>query len=68
MSIDEETVEERGGELRVVQTGLRRYFERQEARERAIPYLRGLLSDVPRKNGWQLAERAGEAVGTTPAA
>lgn len=63
MSIDEETVEEWGGELRVIQARIGPYFERQEARERAIRYLKGLLSDVPRKNGWQLAEQAGE---TTP--
>ncbi len=61
MSPDEETVEEWGGELRVVQARIGRYFERQEARERAIRYVKGLLSDVPRKNGWQLAEQAGEA-------
>jgi SRSO17 transposase len=61
MSIDEETVEEWGGELRVLQARLGPYFGRQEARERAIRYLKGLLSDVPRKNGWQLAEQAGEA-------
>jgi SRSO17 transposase len=35
-------------------------FARSEPRERAIAYLRGLMSEIPRKNGWQLAERAGE--------
>src|SRR5918994_6284237 len=31
------------------------------ARElRAVAYLRGLLSDAERKNGWQLAEKAGD--------
>ena len=36
-------------------------FARSETRERAQAYLRGLLSPVKRKNGWQLAEEAGEA-------
>src|SRR5262249_19988174 len=38
-----------------------RHFARSEPRRRAVAYLRGLLSDVGRKNGWQLAERAGDA-------
>jgi SRSO17 transposase len=36
-------------------------FFRPEPRRRALAYLRGLLSSVERKNGWQLAEQAGEA-------
>jgi SRSO17 transposase len=39
-------------------------FGRPELRARAPDYLRGLVSDVERKNGWQLAEFAGDA---TPA-
>src|SRR5262245_12419499 len=35
-------------------------FSRAEARERALTYLRGLVSPVERKNGWQLAEEAGD--------
>jgi len=38
-----------------------RYVMRQEARERMRVYLRVLLSPVERKNGWQVAEEAGEA-------
>jgi SRSO17 transposase len=38
-----------------------RRFVRAEPRERALAYLRGLLSPVERKNSWQLAEEAGEA-------
>ena len=34
-------------------------FRRPEPRRRALDYLKGLLSPVERKNGWQLAERAG---------
>ena len=36
-------------------------FRRPEPRRRALAYLQGLLSPVERKNGWQLAERAGDA-------
>jgi SRSO17 transposase len=34
-------------------------FVRPETRERVRGYLRGLLSPIERKNGWQLAEEAG---------
>jgi SRSO17 transposase len=36
-------------------------FARPEVRRRAAGFLRGLLGDVARKNGWQLAEHAGES-------
>ena len=36
-------------------------FARAEPRRRASAYLRGLLAPVERKNGWQLAEAAGDA-------
>ena len=36
-------------------------FRRPEARQRAGAYVDGLLSDTRRKNGWQLAETAGDA-------
>jgi SRSO17 transposase len=35
-------------------------FRRVEPRRRALAYLRGLLAPVARKNGWQLAEAAGD--------
>jgi SRSO17 transposase len=38
---------------------LRPHFQRTEAHQHASDYLRGLLADVERKNGWQLAEQAG---------
>lgn len=60
MDIDVEMVEEWGGELRVVAARLSHYFVRREPRQRAMAYIQGLLSDVPRKNGWQLAEQAAE--------
>lgn len=37
-------------------------FLRREPRERALNYLKGLLGSAERKNGWQLAEQAGEKV------
>jgi SRSO17 transposase len=35
------------------------HVRRPEARRHATDYLRGLIADVERKNGWQLAEHAG---------
>jgi len=35
-------------------------FRRPEPRRRVLDYLKGLLSPIQRKNGWQLAEQAGE--------
>jgi SRSO17 transposase len=35
-------------------------FARAEPRRRVLAYLRGLVGNVGRKNGWQLAEHAGE--------
>lgn len=40
---------------------LRRQVRRPEAACHAADYLRGLLADIDRKNGWQLAEHAGYA-------
>ncbi len=37
-------------------------FGRQEPRVQATKYLRGLLSPVPRKNGWQMAEAIGDRI------
>ena len=36
-------------------------FSRAEPRRRALAYVRGLLAPLERKNGWQLAEAAGDA-------
>ena len=35
-------------------------FGRKEPRQQAVKYLRGLLSESERKNGWQMAEAVGE--------
>ena len=48
-------------ELTAVHARIGPRFARSESRQRALAYLRGLLSGVERKNGWQLAEFAGDA-------
>ena len=40
---------------------LGRHFARRETRQHLRAYLTGLLSPLGRKNGWQLAEQAGDA-------
>jgi SRSO17 transposase len=35
-------------------------FPRRESRAHAMSYIRGLCSDLPRKNGWTIAEWAGD--------
>lgn len=35
-------------------------FARSEPRRRALRYLQAVISDLPRKNGWQIAEQAKE--------
>jgi len=37
------------------------HFARSETRDRVKAYLKGLLSPIERKNGWKLAEEAGES-------
>src|SRR5690242_10467342 len=46
--------------LEEIQQRLAPHFERAEPRQRAMSYLRGLMSTTERKNGWHLAELAGE--------
>jgi SRSO17 transposase len=49
------------GELEELSARIAPRFTRVEPRRRAVAYLRGLLAPVERKNGWQLAEAAGDA-------
>ena len=37
-------------------------FVRQEPRQRALDYLKGLLYPIERKNSWQIAEALGDPV------
>lgn len=46
-------------EFNALSERIARHFARSEARQRVKGYLRGLLSSVERKNGWQLAEQVG---------
>jgi hypothetical protein len=48
------------GELTAVAERIGRHFARSEPRQRAANYIRGLLGDAQRKNGWQLAEHRGD--------
>src|SRR5688572_10518205 len=47
-------------ELNVVAERIGPRFARSEPRRRAAGYIRGLLSETGRKNGWQLAEHLGD--------
>ena len=47
-------------EVAAVGERLGRHFARSEPRRRAVGYIRGLLGDADRKNGWQLAEYLGD--------
>jgi SRSO17 transposase len=48
-------------EVEVVGERIARHFARSEPRRRAVGYVRALLSETERKNGWQVAEHLGEA-------
>ena len=46
--------------LEELHSSIAQRFARSEHRSRSLAYLKGLLGPVKRKNGWQLAEQAGE--------
>src|SRR6266508_6024128 len=58
MKLDEVTAWAVG--LEGMHARLARHLTRPEPRQRALASLKGLLSPVARKNGWLLAEHAGE--------
>jgi SRSO17 transposase len=62
-TVDQKTVRSWTEELSALDQRIAPYFSRSEVRRRVQDYLRGLLSAAERKNGWQLAEVAGN---TTP--
>jgi hypothetical protein len=41
--------------------GFSHWFSRADIRWRALKYLRGLLAPLERRNGWTIAEQAGDA-------
>jgi SRSO17 transposase len=50
-----------GQELQRLHARIAPRFARPEPRRRALAYLKGIVSAAERKNGWHLAEHAGEA-------
>ncbi len=46
--------------LQLLHADLSPYFARPEPFARALRFVQGILSEVSRKNGWQLAEQARE--------
>ena len=50
-----------GQELERLHARIAPRFARPEPRRRALAYLKGIVSSIERKNGWHLAEHAGES-------
>src|SRR5450432_1544248 len=50
-----------GQELERLHARIAPRFVRPEPRQRALAYLKGIVGSIKRKNGWQLAEHAGES-------
>jgi len=55
-----EELDEWGGDFYAFCARFADVFGRKEPRMQAVKYLRGLMSQVPRKNGWQMAEVMGD--------
>ena len=60
-TVDAAMVRGWAGDLGALHARVAPRFGRAEPRRRARAYVAGLLSPAERKNGWQVAERAGEA-------
>src|SRR5450631_3901025 len=59
--MDQETLEMWAQELDLFYNSqVGSFFKRVEAQERGLAYVKGLLSETKRKNGWQLAEISGD--------
>jgi len=54
-----EEVTAAANEIAMLASGLRERFRRGAAHRHAVAYIEGLLGDVERKNGWQVAEHGG---------
>ena len=59
--LSERTVARWAGQLDALHDRIANHFVRPEPRRRARAYLETLLAGAERRNGWQLAEAAGEA-------
>jgi SRSO17 transposase len=55
-----ETAQQWASGLEAVVTRLGTRFQRTALRQRVTAYVRGLISPIARKNGWPLAEAAGD--------
>ncbi len=58
---EEDLLQQIREELTELQARIGPRFRRAEVRQRANRFLEGLLANVPRKNGWQMAEKLGES-------
>ena len=58
--VTEATIERWAAEVDKAGARIARHFPRVEVKRRATAFVKTLLSDVERKNGWQTAERLGE--------
>ena len=63
-AVDRGAVQDWAGELDALHARVAARFARVGPRRRVRAYVAGLLGPVERKNGWQLAEQAGEATPT----
>src|SRR5450755_1707622 len=59
--VDVAELEEWAAGLQEIHARIAPRFARSEPRERVAAYVRGLLAPLERKNGWTLAEQAGES-------
>lgn len=55
-----DTVQGWGADLEALHARIAGHFRRREPRRRALVYLQALVGHCERKNGWQIAELAGE--------
>ena len=62
--VDEHAVRSWANDLDALHARVATRFGRAEPRRRVRAYVAGLLGPVERKNGWQVAEQAGEATPT----
>jgi len=63
-TVDQGAIQDWSGALDTLHARVAARFGRAEPRRRVRAYVAGLLGPVERKNGWQLAEQAGEATPT----
>jgi SRSO17 transposase len=59
--VDLEDIDAWAAGLDAIHARISYHFARSEPRQRALAYLKGLLGNAERKNGWQLAEYVGDA-------